>query len=58
MNWQMWLGHVHGSSQSGISKLGGWLLKVLTFARVRNLIDLLGFNIWIMRCVGLLCHHF
>lgn len=58
MNWQMWLGHVHGSSQSGIIKLGGWLLKVLTFARARNLIDLLGFNIWSMRCVGFLCHHF
>ena len=38
MHLQMWLGHVHGSSHSGI-------VKVFAFSRVKNLVDLLAFKV-------------
>lgn len=37
------------------SKSGGWLLKVPVFARVRNVVDLVTFNVWSMKCIALLC---
>jgi hypothetical protein len=38
------------------SKLGGWLLKVLVFARVRSIVDLVDCYIWSMKCTAFVVH--
>lgn len=51
-----WIGRdVHGSSQLGRFESGGWSLRVLALARVKDLVDLLVCNVCIMRQTALFC---
>ena len=54
-HWHGFWWHVHWSSQFGIVCSCGWLSRWHALVRVRNLVFLLAFSVWVMRCTALLC---
>ena len=52
-HWQSDYEHVHLRSHSRVACFGGLLLKVLALVNVKNLVFLLAFSVWVMRCIAL-----